>query len=747
MTHRKYRSGFASKARAGRLADGAPWLALSLLSASMSSAFAQTAPSPAAAASAPAANQKKAEAPDTLPQVTISATRRRELIREVPLAISSIATERLEEVGAKSLNDYLSSQPGVVLQNANVIDSVGSIVIRGLTAGIDSNSPTTTYLDDVPLTPGVPFDFSLLDLSRFEILRGPQGTLYGSSSMGGIVKYISNEPDTGELSGKVRLGTSKTNHGDGLNTAVSAIVNVPLSKDLAALRVAVFGSKDAGFVNATGLVNKEGVNSKQANGGRISVLVTPTQQLSLKLTALTQTSKGDGNSRVVYDYTTRAPVAGELDYTQLSIAEPREDKRDVYSATVEYDLGWARFASITASQKSRDQTTTDFGSLAPAFGLEAANTVNAEKGRGTSQEFRLVSQAAGTFEWLVGLFFDKRKQESTEETTGYVGGAAFPFGSSLGIREYKETALYGNVTWNLTPELALTGGLRLAKTDQEDTVVQSGVPTKVITFDESPKTYLLTSKYRLTPHSNVYARVASGYRPGGANFSAVDNNDNPIPGAPNSYGTDSVWTYEAGWKENFPESRASAEVTVFNTDWKDLQQFTQGAIIGYTTNLGKARIRGVEVAVNLRPLNALQLGAAVSLLDSKLLTDSPGLGGAAGDRLPNSAKVAINLSSRYSFDLAGQPAFAGLNVAYQGDRNVSFPNSPRVPNYVLPAFTRIDLAGGIKLGSFDLGLYVRNLTDKRGLIGAATGEAPSNGRTYVQLIAPRTIGANLSASF
>lgn len=749
MTHRTNKPVSPSKKRFSRGTGGAPWLALSVLAVAMGSVHAQTVPSPANAASGPTAGEKKSDEADAkqLPQVTVSATRRRELIREVPLAMSAIATERLEEVGAKTLNDYLASQPGVVLQNSNVLDSGGFIVIRGLTAGIDTNSPTTVYLDDTPLAPGVNFDFSLLDLSRFEILRGPQGTLYGSSAMGGIVKYISNEPDTGEFSGRVRLGVSQTRNGEGTNSLASAALNVPLSQGVAALRVAAFGAQDAGWVNATGRVNKVGANSKDAQGGRISLLVTPTRSLSLKLTALTQTNKSDGNSRVVYDYVARKPVAGELEYTLLSIDEPRKGKRDVYAATVEYDLGWARLSSTTSSQKSSDLLTTDFGSLAGAFGLDSAKSDSTERGRKTSQEFRIVSQAAGRFEWLAGLYFDKTKQESGEVLTGGLAGQSIPFGDSLNTREYKETAVYGNVTWNATPALAVTGGVRVSQTDQTDTVRQTGASTKVITFNEKPTTYLLTAKYRLTPQSNVYARAASGYRPGGANASAVDNNNRPVPGAPDSYGTDSVWTYEAGWKAAFPQANASTELAVFDTEWKDLQQFTQGPVTGFTTNLGKARIRGIEASANVRPSPALTVGVALSLMDPKLLTESPGLGGRAGDRLPNSPKVAANLTTRYTFDVAGKAAFAGLSAAYQGARNSSFANSPLAPNYVLPAYTRLDLAGGVTLGRFDIGLYVRNLTDKRGLMGASTGEALGNGRTYVQLIAPRTVGLNVTASF
>jgi len=745
MTHRKDCRVSPSQARGRPVVGAAPWLALSLLSAAVTTAWAQSAPSPAAAPTASAPSDKKEEQAYGTQQVTISATRRRELIRDVPLAITAIPAERLQEVGAKTLNDYLATQPGVILQNSGVTDNGGSIVIRGLTAGIDANSPTTVYLDDTPLAAGTTFDLDLLDLRRFEVLRGPQGTLYGASAMGGVLKYVSNEPDTYALSGKVGVGLSQTRSG-GLNRQGRAIVNVPLSQDVAALRVALVSTHDAGYVDATGPAGKENVNKKDSSGGRISLLVNPTKRLSLKFSAMTQTLKSDGNDRISYDFATRQPSAGDLVYQGLVFAEPRKGKRSLYAGTVEYDLGWARFSSITSSQRSRDDLLTDFSSFAQAFGFDRGIVVNNISQNRDTQEFRLVSQAGGSFDWLVGAYYNKSDSTSYGLTQGYLGATAVPFQQDTGTSTYKESALYGNVTWNATPDLAITGGLRAASYKKLDTVVQSSAPAKSIQFDESPNTYLLTAKYRLTPQSNVYARVASGYRPGGVNFAAVDAANKPIPGAPASFGTDEAVTYEVGYKASL-DNGTSFEVAVFNTDWKDLQQVTRSALGGFTSNLGKARIRGVEAAASVQPSPAITLGAALSLLDPKLLTDSPGLGGKAGDRLPSSAKVAAALTGRYAFELAGRAGFAGLNASYQGSRYSSFEGSPSSPNFVMPAFLQLDAAAGITLGAFDLGLYVRNLTDKRGIIGAATSETLPIGRTYARVITPRTFGITLGAAF
>jgi outer membrane receptor protein involved in Fe transport len=219
MTHRTSRIESKPNLRSGVTVRLAPWFAMSVMAAAVGMAYAQNVPAPAGAASAAqTAVEKKAADEATAQTITISATRQRELIRDVPLAITAMTTERLTESGAKNLNDDLAAVPGLVLQNSRVLDGVGNIIIRGLTAGTDRNSPTTIYIDDVPMALGSTFDVNLLDQSPFEVLRGPQGTLYGSSALGGVVKYITNEPNTYELPGKVRLGLSQTQHG-GLNIA------------------------------------------------------------------------------------------------------------------------------------------------------------------------------------------------------------------------------------------------------------------------------------------------------------------------------------------------------------------------------------------------------------------------------------------------------------------------------------------------------------------------------------------------
>lgn len=750
MTHRTRRTVSSASQRPGQAAYVAPWLTLSLLAAAVGSAYAQSAPAPAEAASAPqAATDKKADQQAESQQVTVSATRRRELIRDVPVAISSIEAERLVEVGAKSLNDYLATQPGVVLQNSSVLDGTGYVVIRGLTAGADSNSPTTIYFNEVPLAAGTTFDMNLMDLRSFEVLRGPQGTLYGSSAMGGVVKYIANDPDTNQFSGSALLGTSYTD-GGGFNYQATGTLNIPLKENVAALRLSAFGSSDAGWVDATGPAGKEGINSRDSHGGRASLLITPNRQLSINLTALTQTRNSDGNSRIVYSPTTKAPVAGDRVYTDLSVAEPRTGDRQLYSATIEYDFDWAKFSSITAYQKAKDTSTADFTPLGKLFGVDIAWDEFQAKNTKTTQEFRLVSQKAGTFQWLVGAFFDKFELSQSDVVKFTAGGVPGLIQDNNGTRDYRENAVYGNVTWNVTPALALTGGLRYAKYDQTDVANQLGLPTQTISFSESATTYLLTANYRLTPQSNVYARAANGYRPGGANFQSVDpTTGQTIPGAQASYGTDNAWSYEAGYKANFPDQRASMSLAAFDTEWSDMQLFVPGTntIPGFTANVGTARIYGLEAAGSISPLAGLTLGGSLSLLNPKMTADAPGIGAVSGDQLPNAPKVAGVINARYAFQASGLPSHVGFNWAYMGERNTGFPGTPNPPNWVLPAYNQLDLFGGVIIDRVNVGLYVRNATNSAGQLGASTGEALSTGRIYVKTIEPRTFGITLSSAF
>jgi outer membrane receptor protein involved in Fe transport len=745
-----------------RLPRVAPWLALTLLAASVGSAWAQSAPSTDASASSPdvkTANDTKADA-TTLEAVTVSATRRPEAIRDVPVAITKISTDAQLDLGAKDLGDILSSVPGVSY-NRSTTAGTGDIVIRGVSTGVATNPAVGVYIDDVPVgaasnyTSG--FDQRLLDLANIEVLKGPQGTLYGASAMGGVLKYNTRSPDADSFSGLAGGEVSSTQDG-GLNHTLYGNVNVPLKEGVAAFRVAVFSSKDGGYLDATGPAAGKDVNSGTVNGARLSLALKPSDALDIRLSAQTQDARYDGQNVASYDANSQ-PIAGALTRTDLRYPEPNRTKNDLTALNIEYDLGWAKAYSITGYQTQRFSAATDFNDgylkILPPFVTETFFNASNQLDK-TTQEFRLVSRSGGTIEWLVGAFYDNEKTDSdTLLTASTTPGAPFPNGAALynhlGVgTHWRETAFYGTVVWNVTPALALTAGTRVSRDSQSFHQRDLGLITTNHIYDfsteDSPETYLAAARYKLTPSASVYARDASGYRAGGANLpqydAATGQTTTAVP-----YKSDSLWNYEVGYKADLPNDLGGIDVALFQIDWRNLQTYVLENATSVLGNAAKARIRGIELGGVLRPMRAVTVRASATFMDPKLTEDSPGLGGKAGDRLPISPKVAASVNARYDFSAVGAPSFAALNLGYTGNRTSSFDGNLGTPNYKLPAYTTLDINGGVFVAGCDLGLYVRNLTDSHGQVSSYGTLAGLGGPTWVNILRPRTIGVTLSRAF
>jgi iron complex outermembrane recepter protein len=736
-----------------------PAFALSLMALAASQALAQSVPS------ASTASTRAADAAVTQ-TVTISATRRVEAIRDVPVSITKLSTDAQLELGAKDLVDVLAGVPGVSYNQTFGRSGSGDIVIRGVTTGIVTNSTVGIYIDDVSIgsTSGQnfgtsAFDQRLLDLANIEILKGPQGTLYGASAMGGLLKYNTGIPDTAFFSGQAGGEASKTAQG-GANFTVFGNVNVPLGQGTAALRAAVFHAKDGGYTDATGPGGGKDVNSGTVSGARVALGVKPAKGFDVRLSAQTQKTDFDGLAVASLDNNGN-PIVGELVRANLRYAEPSSQRANLVALNIEADLGFAKAYSITGHQTQRSANTTDINDgflliFPPFLGITQIDNSSTNRLDKTTQEFRLVSAQAGPIEWLGGLFFAKEKTDGgTLWNATLAPTSIFPPGIPLldnaGIEtRWKETAVYGTVVWNATPALALTAGVRASRNTLDVTTRNAGLLTdgtrSTRSSSESPNTYLLAARYKLSPLSSVYARAASGYRAGGSNPSITDpGTGQQISSAP--YRSDSLWSYEVGYKADLPDRMGSLDVAVFQIDWKDLQ--VQLASTGAATlgNAGKAQVRGLEFGGTLRPSAALTLRAAASLLEGKIVDDSPDLGARAGERLPTSPKVAASFNARYEFSAGGSPSFVAANLGHTGNRTVSFDGNFGAPNYKLPAYTTLDLNGGIRVGGFDIGAYVRNLTDERGQVSAYTQFSGLGVPNWVSYIRPRTIGVTVNRLF
>jgi iron complex outermembrane receptor protein len=704
---------------------------------------------------------KSADAPKTAPStpqkleaVTITATRRREPAREVPMQVDTLSTEKLQQSGAKTLTDYLGDQPGVDVKTTGGAGT-GAINVRGVSTGDQTISTVGVYIDDVAIGSSSAYaagattalDMSLLDLNHIELLRGPQGTLYGAGAMGGLLKYVTNEPDTYEFSGKVSLGGTLTKRGGPGNTQ-SAVVNIPLKEDVAGLRISAFRDHVGGYVDAVGPASGTRINGGYTVGARVSLLVEPLARLKIRLTATQQDIKRDGADYVDYDVNTGQPVYGGST-RKLSVREPYSVKVKVAAADIEYDFGWARLNSITSTQRTDFAQRSDYsGVYGPAVGLDTVIADLRAKAERTTQEFRLTSQAGGQFEWLAGLYYNREKGSNHQTDTGVTDGdllfADIP-------SNYREKAIYGDVTWNATRSISLTGGVRIARNSQDyvvaaDGLLVGGPVTFVGDSAETSKTYLLTAKYALTPTSNVYARVASGYRPGGPNPASRDANGNAL--VPPTFQHDSLWSYEAGYKADLLEKSLSIQAAVYDIRWSQIQQYFAVNGVNVIVNGGRAHIQGAELSATYRPTSQLSIGGGLSYTDARLSEDAPGLA-LAGSRLPNTPRFSANFSANYGFELGGRAAYVGISQRLVSSRNAGFDGSAALPQYRLPGYGLTDLQAGVDLERFQIALFVRNLFDRRAQIGGETNlvAAGVGGPVMVNEARPFTIGTTLTAKF
>jgi len=710
-----------------------------------------------------AAARPSTDEPQSLDSVTVTATRRREPVREVPMQVNVMKAETLERAGAKNLADYVAEQPGVTMTSSG---SVGGILtMRGLTTGpVQGIATVGVYVDDVAtglsssgaLAGFTPLDMGMLDLNHIEVLRGPQGTLYGAGAMSGVLKYVTNQPDTMEFAGSVKFGTSWT-QGGGPGFTTGAVLNVPIKEDVAAVRFAAFTDQLGGSYDAVGTARGRNIDRGHTDGGRVSLLLTPTKELTVRLTGTVQDVKRQGLGFEDIDKRTLRPWG--LDRTrQLSSREPYTNKTQLFGLDVEYDFGWARLNSITSAQDVKITNSVDLTALyAPALAalrLSAASAPLAstvEQHR-VSQEFRLTSRSGTTIEWLAGIYLNRERGANDGTLSANLNGGlgSKTFLTSTQSSRYREEAFYGDVTWNVTPALSFTGGARLARNNQRYASKQTGTLVGPVdanasgTSSESPTTYLAAAKYTLSDTSNVYFRAASGYRPGGPNVLKADTDRRIVQPM---YKSDSLWSYELGYKADLLDRTLSLEAALYDIEWRDVQQPTKSGGFVFVTNAGGARIKGGELTLNWKPSKEWRFTANAALIDARLTEDAKGLDAKAGTRLPQTPRFATTLGVTRNFSIAEHPAYFGVSARYTGKRDAGYPGSATIPSIKMPAYTLVDLQAGIDFQRFSLSAYVRNLTNKRGFLSIDTGLTANPNLVQAALAPSRTVGLAVNVPF
>lgn len=699
-----------------------------------------------------------------LSEVIVTAQKREERLQDVPVPVTAITADNLIESGQVRLQDYYTQVPGLSLST----DYRGTpqIAIRGLTTGYNSGNPTVGITID-----GIPYssssstgsqgssspapDIDPSDLARIEVLRGPQGTLYGASSLGGLINYVTVDPSTAGLSGRVETNIDGVHNGSGLGYSERGAVNIPIN-DTLAVRASAMYRRDPGFIDDI-QTGQRSVNNVDVDGAHLSALWRPSDTLSFKVTALAQKQYGEG-----------APFAqinlGDLNQSTLPGTGGFSNNLQAYSSTLKAKIGEADLTAVSGySIYSMHDSADDSEALGGFFdslqlgngGAVAVDNVNTRK---FTQEVRLSIPFGKTFEWLIGGFY-------THERSFYDGGLrgadvgngslVASFGEIVSPSTYTEYAAFTDLTIHFTDHFDVQLGGRESENRQKYSEIDSGLygpefdqlPNPVVTPETQTKdnafTWLVTPRYKFTEDMMAYARLASGYRPGGPNFTCV-----PLH-VPCHFDPDRTTNYEVGLKGDALDRRFSYDASVYYIDWRDIQlsvDFPPDYIFGGYENAGGAKSQGVELSADVRPWTGMTVSAWAVYSDAELTDGFPSGAtsyGVAGERLPYSSRFSGNLSLQQNLSLTGDlTAFVSSSVGYVGDRYDVFTGPPPAVRNRFPAYAKTDLRTGAIYASWTFSLYGSNICDRRGIL--STNPVLQDSYQYIQ---PRTIGLSVAKTF
>jgi iron complex outermembrane recepter protein len=753
-----------------------------------------------------------------LTTVIVSAQRRAENIKDVPYSISALGGQQLQDAHITSIEDISRSTPGVSF-GADANPGMDTVTIRGVSSQ-GGGATVGLYLNDVPITTTNPFNPSysgatqpvLFDVDRVEILRGPQGTLYGSGSMGGTIRYIYNQPNLATTSVTTNADVSGTDHGSA-NSEDSAALNVALIPEVAAVRAAVYYTYQSGYIDHytfipptqasldaggddahAGSRDGTGVNASRTFAGRLSFTYAPSERLKIELAAQIQ-DYGSDDTSLFY------PSVGLFAQDKL-VAEPSSDKMYVPSLTISGNLGWADLTSVTGyfrRDNSHHSDGTFFNSdfieyladfyypdtmacnCGAAFAAEPGPSQTEQITQTSSEELRLASKLPAEsgipLSWIVGLYLSDHRLDITdnEYVTGLRqtfinlygedpanSGFADPFAHdsvfwAIAHEVEQQLAVFGEASYFATPDLKLTLGARTmtARTDylyDEGGYFAQGIPPVVsLNNDYHQTTPKASIDYTLSDELSVYANAAKGYRLGGyiqpiqttVGLCVADLQALGLKNPGFSYGSDSLWSYEAGAKSSLLDNRLSVNAAAYYIDWKNVQQtFDLSCGSPYTANFGSAVSYGGELEVRAKPTPGLTLGFNAGTTHATLTQVQPDVGASVGQRLLNTPSWTAAVNGEYAWFPAPQwRAFVRSDYAWVGPSHGTY--EVAAVNYDNPSYGLLNASLGFDAGRYELSVYASNLLDNHTIIQHVSIEET------VSAYAPRplTLGLHLTASF
>lgn len=723
-------------------------------------------------------------------EIMVTATKRAVGLQDVAASITALGNEEIERRGLVGMGDYLNSIPGV-----SVLDQAAgytSIVMRGIAANpqLDgSYGPTVgVYFGEVPISGlGVKYnnaDVKMVDIERVEVLRGPQGTLYGSSNLGGTVRNIPVAPDLREFEGHVKAGYSNTAGLGADNNQLEAVLNVPVVEDELALRVVGYhftnsgiygnvGSSDpaiAGAVETYGAssVERGNVGNDEYIGGRVSALWQPVDDLRINLTYLHQEIDQDGWPQADLDLGTGTflqrrfnlrHAVGAPGFGDPEFSEGYTDNIDIANAMIEYDFGWATILSSTAYVDEKSEIRRD---LASFFGFIPWSQPLDHGGEVFVEELRMASQFKGPLQLVAGLYYEKI--DKSIKNWGLWGGdpELNPFADQIVLVDsgtYTSTdqlAIFGEASYALTDKLELTLGARAFTYDKEQTQIaneaafNSVASTVTSKSEEDNINYKAALDYTPNNSALLYASWSQGFRLGSpipAETNPVCDQDSDgfydgsggVTTGPRQINSDFVDSYELGGKFSLLEDRIQINMSLYQVDWNGIPIGVLYDFCGTTLNAGKARSRGVEFENFYHVGDALLVNFSASYVEAELTEDAPLLG-SAGDRLPGAPEHNLNLGVQYDFFVGGNNGFVRGDYSYAG----GFYNNLQETGPEIGDYGKLNLRAGLMMDRLNFEVFANNVTNEDSFIWI-DAEGFSELRAYH--LRPRTVGLNMRFDF
>jgi iron complex outermembrane receptor protein len=750
--------------------------------------------------------QAGAESSSALQEVVVTATKRTSTVQDTPIAITAVTGKELLERGFSDFSSFAQTVPGVSMKSSGAGQT--EFEMRGMTSSGGNSATVGFYLDDTPMSAPaaaqngkVVIDPNLYDLNRVEVLRGPQGTLYGSGSMGGTIKVVTNQPDLNNFDVSGRLIVSAFDGGSGtggFNNGESGMLNLPFAGGAAALRIVGTYEYDSGFIDrivieapnfpletgcdASGFCSTRGrvaaapvgqdfrgVNDEKLTGARATLLVKPTDDLSITGSFLYQNIYMGGLSQIDTDPGTYT------NYQPFNSPEPFTDRVDLGSLNIQYHFPWADFTSAT-SYWNRDELlrqdgteelqwvlTTLAGVGGPLAGCPIPLPIYAnpalcapgqttptpledDKSWQTTEEVRLASAGDTDFKWLVGYFY----QDFESDWDLYVlqPGAAPIFGTGDAFTQTQPTKIiqnsfFGEVSYRFTPQWTVTAGLRHYHFNNEVTTNVAGYLSStgsdaVSTLTNTESDQGINPKLNLSYQPNkdllLYATGSKGFRPGGANqpvpvgnvglgpaceanLQAIYGTSSFVP-APNTFNPDSVWTYELGEKMRTNDGNLVLNGALYYSKWNDAQQFVPISCgFNFSTNTGDANIYGGELELDavVAPGLVLALNGAYTHAYFQRASVLPGVIAANGLEVQDVPSFTSTASLAYRTPLSNGMNFAARieNTYVTSRQEVTF------ALYTIPAYDLTNLRAGVEGDRWSAMMFVNNFSDRLAQISNA----------------------------